>query len=294
VRTALRHFEKAIAKDPRYALAYCGIADCYIARQSLAASPRESLERAKDAARKALELDDDLAEASVSFARATLYLDWDWPSAERGFCRARDENPGYTETYHAYSHFLIAMGRLEESRAASAQAIALDPRDVSMVAHLGWHYLQAGDFETSIRQTRQALEMDPLYYPSRIHLGMALEQTGAHAEAIAAFRQAADASQSADALAGLAHAVAASGRPKEARRTLEELRVRAATRYVSAFDFAVVHAGLGETDEAVRRLEEAAAQRLPQILELRTDPRLLALRDEPRIVALARRVGLPA
>ena len=249
--------------------------------------------RAKNAAARAVALDDRLAEGHAALARALFSYDWDWEGGEREFRRAIDLNPGYPETYHGYSHLLLPAGRVEESLAASRRALDLDPLSVSMVAHVGWHYVFSDAFEEGIPYNRAALDMDPTFHPARIHLGMALEQLGRIDEAIEEFSKDREISEDSESAGCIGHAYASSGRGAEARRILEQMNELAATRYISPFDRAVIHAGLGDRDAALQWLESAAEERVPDILNLRLDPRLKFLAGEPRHEALARRIGLP-
>ena len=287
-RRAMSYFEEAIARDPGYALAHAGLAD------SCQGRARGEMARAKNAATRAVALDDHLAEGHAALARALIYYDWDWEGAEREFRRAIDLNPGYPETYHGYSHYLLPAGRVEESLKASRRALDLDPLSVSMVAHVGWHNVYCGNYEEAIPYSRAAIDMDPSFFAARTHLGMALEQLGRHEEAIEEFKKAGEISAESSESAGcLGHAYAAAGRPAEARRILQEMEERAATRFVSPFDRALVHAGLDDREVALEWLEGAAEERVPEILELKADPRLANLAGEPRFTALARRIGLP-
>ena len=287
-RKAIGYFQEAIARDPDYALAYAGLADSYLGRD------RDEMARAKEAAAQAVALDEKLAEGHAALARTLLYGDWNWEAAEREFRRAIELNPAYPESYHMYSHFLVPARRVEESLAASRRALELDPLSVSMVAHGGWHSVYCGRFEESMPYSRAAIDMDPTFFAARIHLGMALEQVGRLAEAIEEFRTAGEISaESSEAIAGLGHAYAAAGRGGEARRILEVMAERAEGQFVSSFDRAIVHAGLGENEAACAWLERAAEDRLPSVVEMRADPRLTILAAEPRFAALARRIGLP-
>jgi tetratricopeptide (TPR) repeat protein len=287
-RRAMSYFEEAIARDPGYALAYAGLAD------SCQGRARGEMARAKNAATRAVALDDHLAEGHAALARALFHYDWDWEGAEREFRRAIDLNPGYPETYHGYSHYLLPAGRVEESLKASRRALDLDPLSVSMVAHVGWHYVLCGNYDEALPYSRAAIDMDPGFFAARIHLGMALEQLGRLEEAIEEFRKAGEISaESSEASGSLGHAFAAAGRLAEARGVLEEMEERARTQFVSPFDRAIVHAGLSDREAALEWLESAAEERVPEIMALKVDPRLANLAGEPRFTALARRIGLP-
>ncbi len=284
---AIGYFQDAIARDPGYALAWAGLADSYINRS------KDEMALSREAAERAVALDETLAEGHAALARAVVYHDWDWRTAEREFRRAIELNPGYPETYHAYSHYLVPAGRVEESMAASRRALDLDPLSVSMVAHVGWHYVFTGRFEESIAYSRAAIDMDPSFFAARLHLGIALEQLTRFDEAIEELGKAGEISESSEAAGGLGHAYAVAGRPAEARQVLVAMDERARTRFVSPYDRAVVLAGLEERETALEALERAAEHRMPSIVEIRIDPRLANLAGEARFVALSRRIGLP-
>jgi serine/threonine-protein kinase len=287
MRRAAAYFEAAIARDPGYAEAYAGLADCYINR------PHKDMAKGREAAERAVSLGPDLAEAHAALARAIFSFDWDWDGAEREFRKAIALNPAYAEAYHAYSHYLVPAGRAEESLVASRKALELDPLSVSMVAHLGWHYLYSGQPAEAERYSRAALEMDPDFFPARMHLGIELETAGRYAEAIAEFERARDASPgTSEALGGLGHALAAAGRREEAEAVRGAIEEIARTGYASPYDRALIDAGLGNREAAIGWLEKAAEDRTPQIVELCVDPRFANLGAEPRRAELCRRVGL--
>src|SRR5260370_3937786 len=176
LRRAIDYFNQAIEKDPKYALAYSGLADCY---SSLGFGfdvgslvPKEAMPKAKTAALKALEMDDTLAEAHTSLAFTKLNYDWAWSGAEREFKRAIELNPNYDNAHHWYSHYFTAMGQTEESLAESKRALELDQLGLIMNVHLGWHYFYARQYDLAIEQCRKTLEMDPNYGLTHWYLGM--------------------------------------------------------------------------------------------------------------------------
>ena len=287
-RRAIAYFEQAIARDPSYASAYAGLSDSYVGRA------KDEMAKAKEAAEKAVALDDHLAEGHAALARALFYHDWNWAGAEREFRRALELNPFYPETHHIYSHFLLPAGRIQESMTASRRALDLDPLSVAMVAHVGWHLVYSGSSEESMPYSRAAIDMDGSFFAARIHLGMALEALGRLDEAIEQFRRAGEISSASSEPAGsLGHALALAGRADEARAVLDEMEARPASRAPSPFDVAIVWAGLGERDRVFEWLGRAADERLPSIVEMRIDPRFRPFADDPRFIALARRVGIP-
>ncbi len=297
VKKGIEYFQRAIDKDPDYALAYAGLADSYTEPAFLGVvilPPREAMPRAKAAAMKALELDEMLAEAHTSLAYVRLHYDWDWVAAEREFQRAIELNRSYAHAHHFYSHYLMAMGRTEESLAESRRALELNPVDCIMNVHLGWHYLCARQFDHAIEQLRATLEVDPNIPQSHQFLGEAYEQMAMHPEAIAEFQKAKQLENTPRTLAFLAHTYAASAQRGQARRVFDELRALSRRRYVSSYFVAIACAGLGEKDRALEWLEKAYEERSESLIYLNVERGLDNLRSDPRFRELVCRVGLPS
>ncbi len=294
----IEFFQQAIDLDPAYAPAYAGLADAYntLANRGYI-SPKDGWPKARAAARRALALDDSLGEAHASLAFGAFYYDWDWAGAETECRRAVELNPNYATVHHWYSHYLIAMGREAESLAESQRALELDPLDLSIVIHLGWHYYMVRRYDPTLRQLQAALEMDPNFPLAHIHLGFYYEQTGKFDQAIAAFQKAINlAPGSTEPLAGLGHAYAVAGRRADARKVLEQLQEFSKQRYVSAFDIAVIYAGLGDKEQAFAWLDKAYeehASGFSGLVYLAVEPRLDPLRADPRFQALLRRMNFP-
>ncbi len=293
---AIAYFQQAIAKDPVYALAYSGLADSYSALvfPVEAVTPREAMPKAKEAAMKALAIDNALAEAHASLGYVKFYFDWDWPGAETEFKRGIELNPAYAEGHHYYSHFLIAMGRDEESLIESRRCLELEPLNLLLNVHLGWHYLYARQYDQAVNQLKKTLEMDANFAQTHRWLGLALEQQTRSAEAI-------DELQKAIALFGgntlteaeLAHAHAVSGKRDEAQKELARLKETAQYKYVPAYQIAGIYAGLGEKDQAFAWLEKAYDERSDLLVNLKREQEFDGLRSDPRFADLLRRVGLP-
>jgi TolB-like protein/DNA-binding winged helix-turn-helix (wHTH) protein/Tfp pilus assembly protein PilF len=295
---ALGYFQKAIAADPEYAPAYSGLADSYL---SLGASsivggrpPRQAMPEAKAAALTALQIDGTLAEAHTSLAMVHLLYDWDFAACEKEFRRAIELDPNYTPAHHWYSHCLLPLGRTEESLAESQRALELEPLQLVAGLHLGWHYLYARQSDQAIEQFRKTLELDPAFPQGQRYTAWAYLQKGMHAEAIAALRQALNSLDRDPEIEGeLGHALGVAGRRAEALAMLEGLRHLSVTRYVSPDSVALVHAGLGNRDEAFAWLDKAYAERSDYMPYLRLEPMLDGLRSDHRFAALVGRVGLP-
>jgi TolB-like protein/DNA-binding winged helix-turn-helix (wHTH) protein/Tfp pilus assembly protein PilF len=294
---AVENFQRAIAKDPDYALAYSGLADAYTVQVLWGwESPQRVLERAKAAAQKALALNSSLAEAHASLANVKLYS-WDFRGAEQEFRQALELNPSYANAHHWLSHCLVALGRMDESLAETNRALIFDPLDLSIQTHLGWHHYFAREYDQAIAPIHKALEGDASprsrVGPHAI-LGAVYEQKGMYDEAIANFRDAVGQSGGIPVyIAQLAHAQAASGNRAEALRLLEELKRLPRDKYVPPEEIAAVYAALREKETAFEWLEQAYQIRSASLINLKVDPRFDPLRSDQRFSDLVRRLGLP-
>ena len=296
LKKAIEYFNQAIEKDPSYALAYSGLADSnmYLSGSLHALSPGETYLRAKSAATKALEIDDNLAEAHTSLAMVKVGYEWDWAASEREFKRALELNPNEAEAHHQYSHYLTAVGRTHESLVESLRALELDPLSLPLNAHLAWHYIYAREYDQAIEQCRRTIEMDPNYPPAHEFLAGAYEQKGMHQEAIAEFQKAI--SLRGDKLpirAELGRAYAVAGKEQEALKIIDELKGLSKETYIPPYDVAMIYVALDQNDQAFDWLQKACEERAGWVRYLKVDPRLDPLRSDPRFPDLVRRVGLP-
>jgi TolB-like protein/DNA-binding winged helix-turn-helix (wHTH) protein/Tfp pilus assembly protein PilF len=292
---AISYFQVAIEKDPQYALAYAGLADCYsiIGSAIVGTVPTaEVAPKARAAALKSLELDNTLAEAQTSLATVRFNYDWDWKAAASGFRRAEELNPSYATAYQRNSLYLMSMGRIGESIAEMNRAHSLDPLSVSMNFSLGWRLYMAREFDQAIEQLRNTIDMDPNFILPHLVLGQAYEQKKAYDQAVAELRRAADISQnSPPVLAALARTYAVSGRTPEAKKLLALLMEQSKKQYVSPFYVAIVYAGLGENEQALDWLEKAYKDRSNAIVFAKVDPQLDTLRSSPRFQSLLHRLA---
>ncbi|HSM15650.1 MAG TPA: protein kinase [Gemmatimonadales bacterium] len=291
---AIRHFELAIAEDANYALAHTGLADSYALQLDYRGIPvAEGMQRAKAEALRALELDDDLAEAHTSLAWVTFLYEWDWETADREFRRAIELNPTYATAHQWYAWLLMALGRIEEALAEGRASLETDPASVSIRRTLGWLYYYARRPAEALVHLRHAVTLQPTAEESHRVLGLALTQDGQYQAAADAFREAlALAPDSAYTIAGLAQLAAASNRLDEARRLMGELEARAAEGYVSPVAFATMHVALGNTDQAFEWIERAYQERRGWLVYLNVEPILDPLRGDARFVALVKRMRL--
>jgi len=295
---AIQYFQAATEKDPHYALAYAGLADCYgiLGAAIVGTIPTsEVAPKAEAAAIKAVELDPTLAETQTALATVQFNYDWNWPAAEAGFRRAIQLNPSYATAHQRYSLYLIAMGRTDESLAEMNRARSLDPLSLSMNLSLGWRLYMARRYDEAIPQLLDTLEMDPTYLLAHIILGQAYEQKGLYAKAIVEFQKAASLSpDSPPAVAALAHAYAISGRRPEALKLLAELKAQSPHRYVSPYYLALVYTGLGDRSQALASLQAAYNDRSNNMIFLAVAPEFDSLRQEPQFQSLLHTIGLGA
>jgi TolB-like protein/Tfp pilus assembly protein PilF len=294
LQKAVEYFQQALQKDPAYALAYAGLADAY---DSLAfftvLPPREVMPKAKAAAVRALEIDDNLAEAHVSLGWGGFTYDLDWPSAGKHFERAITLNPAYPLAHSLYSLYLGALGRSEEGLAEARRALDLDPVSPTIFHYLAVQLYLARRFDEAIEQSRNALELDPSFAASHAVLGHVYAAKGMHREALTNYQTFAEltrGSPGATAFVGYAHARL--GQRSQAVRVLDQLETASKQRYVPALSLAIVYVGMDEKEQAFLWLEKAYEERTNSFAYLKVQATWDPLRSDPRFAALVRRIGL--
>jgi len=290
----IQYFNQAIATDPSYALAYDGLAYDYIIADEWTLSPNDSMPKAKEAAKKALELDDTLAEAHASLAVVNSCYDWDWRAAESEFKRSIELKPNYALAHEFYGLYLWSIGRTNEGIAESERAVDLDPLSPETNAFLGFGLWYAHRYGQAVEQLRKTADLDPSYWATHEALGAAYEEQGQFPEAIAELHKAVElAGIIAKPTAWLARAYAVSGKRAEAQKLLDRLKERSKETYVSTYDIALIYTGLGERDQALTWLERAYQARPWPMNSLKVDPQLDGLRSDPRFQDLLRRMNFP-
>jgi TolB-like protein/Tfp pilus assembly protein PilF len=293
---AADYFNQAIAADPKYALAYVGLADAYVLMPLYGAGPpRDCYPKAKAAAKKALELDDASAEAHTSLAQVYCYYDLDYPQAIREFRRAIELNPNYATAHQWYgSSGLAALGQFDDAVAEVKRAIALDPLSLVINTDLGNTYYRARRYDDAVDQMRKTLEMDPGFYYAHWNLGSALAAKGALKPAIEEYEKARALNDDPSMLGLLANAYAKSGNKAEALKIRDQLESISKQRYVSGYSFALAYLGLGNKEEAFRWLEKAYDDRAGDALRfVKVEPLLDPLRGDPRFEALVAKIFPP-
>jgi TolB-like protein/Tfp pilus assembly protein PilF len=293
LKKSIDYFQQAIAIDPKYALGYAGLADAYVLSPGYTAgTPQDCYPKAKAAAKKALELDDSLAEAHTTLAIALWSYDFDLSQANSEFQRAIELNPNYATGHQQYGNItLSASGRFDEGIAEGKRAVELDPLSLVINADLGMTYVFARRYDEGITQLRKTIEMDPGYYFAHLNLGQALEMKADRDAAIAEYKKARTLNDDPSVLGYLGRVYGLLGNKIEAGKILDQLKELSQQRYVSAYSFALVYLGLGDKDRALRSLEQSYADRAgSDIGWIRVDPLLDSLHGDPRFEALAEKI----
>jgi eukaryotic-like serine/threonine-protein kinase len=279
------YFQQAIQLDPNYALAYAGLAEYHL----IYFIGSRALALAKDAALKAVALDETLAEAHTVLATVAEKYDWDWAQAEREFQRAIALSPGFAAAHNWYGWYLAQVGRLDEAVAELKLAQQLDPLSAFVYTNLGRAFFFRRDFDQAIEQFQKAIGLDPNFFLARAYLGLAYEQQGRYDEALAEIQKAiSPANFFPDGRTWFVHGLVVAGRQSEARKLLKQLQPREQVPW----SMAAVYTALGEKDQAFAWLEKAFEERFGVLASLKADPVFDSLRSDPRYAALLRRMGL--
>jgi TolB-like protein/Tfp pilus assembly protein PilF len=293
LQKAIDYFKQAIEKDPGYALAYVGLGDSYILLSGFgAARPQDSFPLAEAAAKKALEIDDNLAEAHTTLGFSLCVHHLDFAGSIREFERAIALNPNYATAHHWFGDGpLLAVGQFDRAIAEGKRALELDPLSVIITADLGADYLVARRYDEAIEQFHKAIDLDPRFYYAHWNLAEALEMKGNLREALAEYKKAVELDDDPFVLALLGQAYAKLGQRDEALKILAQLPQIAAHRYVPSYSYAVLHMALGEKDKAVEWLERSYQEGAGlDVIFLKVDPMLDPLQKEPRYQALVAKV----
>ena len=293
LKKSVDYYQQALTADPNYALAYAGIADAYVFLPGYTGGiPQDYYPKAMAAAKKALGLDDTLAEAHTTLGLALWYYDLDFAQANREFQRAIELNPNYATAHQQYgNNTLSALGRFDEAIAEGKRAVALDPLSLVINADLGMNYYFARRYDEAAAQLHKTLEMDPGYYYAHVDLGQVFAAHRNLDGAIGEYEKARALNDDPFVLGLLANAYGSAGKQAEALKILEELKEQSKQRYVQAFAFALVYLGLGDKEEALRWIERSYQDRAgADIGFIRVDSLLDPLRGDPRFEALAEKI----
>jgi len=291
---SLEYFELALAQDSGYAPAYSGIADYHIAVASWAlATPTDTWPKAKEAAERALAIDDTLAEAHASMGTIRMWYEWNWSAAEQEFRRAIDLHPGHPNAHVQYNLLLLQNSRFGEAEREIRTALATDPLSIRINSYLAGVFHYRGEYDRSLEQCRRALELDPQDIELHIVLALNYEQKGMYKDAIRELEQARELSDNNPLILGpLGSCYAAAGDHARARSSLDDLDRASHVTYVAPITWVMIYLGLREFDRAFEWLEKAAQVRDVLICYLGVGPIYQCIRSDPRYSELVRRIGL--
>jgi TolB-like protein/Flp pilus assembly protein TadD len=294
MRRAIDYYQQAIRVDPNFAQAHAGAAEAYRALAIVGQVPSmEAFPKAGAAATHALELDDRLPEAHVALGWILFSFDWDWVGAEQQLKDAIALNPQSPDAHRAYAHLLSNQGRHDEALVEIGRARELDPRSAIINVMEGQMLFYAGRLDAAETRYRKTLEIAPDFWPAHLGIGRVQITRGALVDALGTLRRSVTLSSNAvEPLTQLGYALAQSGDRDGARALLRQLENRAATSYVPAYAFAMIHNGLGDGDGALRALERSVAQREVQPTFIKIDTRWDRLRSQKRFARLLKQLRL--
>jgi eukaryotic-like serine/threonine-protein kinase len=294
-KEAIDEFQVAVEKDPNHSAAYAALARAWYFRAFFGeVAPVEAFSQMERAAQRALDHDPRSAEALGLMALVNVHYRWDWKAAQQEFEQALALAPSNAQVHHDYAHFLLAVGRSKESAVETERARALDPANPMLTTCSGWHSLFDKQFDTSLARAKESQMMMPNFW-AQVVSGWAYLGQGKVDAAVAAMRQAVTLSDTLPfAEADLAHALAKAGKTQQAKQLLDDLLKKALSGYVSAYDIAIVYAGLGDNDQAMTWLRKAIDERSMFVVHMNWDARLDGLRNDPRFAQLVKLIGAPS
>jgi DNA-binding winged helix-turn-helix (wHTH) protein/tetratricopeptide (TPR) repeat protein len=293
VLKAIEVFKQAIEIDSHYALAYCGLADAYFRLSNVHLPPLEVLPKAKEAALKAVEIDENLAEAHSSLGLVKVYYDYDWKGAESEFRKALKLSPDLVLAHQRFGSYLTFMGRFEEANRHYQTALELDPFSLQININIATTYYLRGEYERAISHLKKTSELEPNYMPTLFVLGCVYIQQGRLKEAIEQFQLIYKFDEEAYlALGFMGYAYALAGQEAEAETLLNILQEISQRKYVSPYSMLVIHLALGPEERVFELLEQLCEERNDWLVWLKVSPELRTVRSDPRFKNLLRRVGL--
>lgn len=290
---SISRFEFARAKDPQSSLPFAGLAISYVALSDYYQPPREVMPKAKQAAKKALELEETLSEAHDALGWVEFAYDWDWPAAERDLRRALELNPGNALAHDHYANYLSSSSHHPEAFAEARRALEIDPLSLAVQADSGFYSYMGREYDRAIDLERSALRLDPNCNTCRAYLALAYVQKGQLAEALSEARRVKLSSASPLDVATAGSVIAAAGERTEAESLLRDLRAVMKKRFVCPYEIATTYLALGQQDQAIRQLKNAYEAHSICMIWLKVDPRLDTLRSDPRFAELVHLVGTP-
>jgi serine/threonine protein kinase/tetratricopeptide (TPR) repeat protein len=291
---AIGYFNEALKVDSQYAPAHAGLADCYNMLGTYGAmAPVAAFPLARDAANKALVLDNNLAEGHAALAYAAFRGNWNWEEAEKEFKQAISLNDNYASTHQWYANLLASQGRFDEAITQTRRTQELDKTSLIINSHFGLVYYFAHRYDDAIKECQKTVALDPTFYVAHRYLGLSYAQKGMHKEALAEFEQAVNASNRSPLMrAEYTYALALSGDTTKAQAELSELIESSRQKYLSAYHLAAIYVALKDNDGAFHWLDEAFKNRADWMVFLKVDPRFDRLHSDPRFTELLRQLNL--
>jgi TolB-like protein/DNA-binding winged helix-turn-helix (wHTH) protein/Tfp pilus assembly protein PilF len=292
---SIQYFRTAIQGDPAYAPAYAELANSYLVSAGwLMLRPADAYPNAKTAALRAVELDENLAEAHTTLAEVEHEYEWKWAGAEREFRRAIELDPNSIMAHKSYAEFLMHGGRTEEAITEMERARDLDPLSLIVNTLVGFAYHNSRQYDRAIEEYEKVIQLNPRFAPAHYFLGASLLQTGRYDEGITHLQTAKTLSGGASLMsAGLARAYAIAGRRDSAQHAIGELNTRASHHYISPYGLAQVYAVLGERRTALDMLNRAATQHSFELMFLKVDRSFDTLREDREFQELLTQIGFP-
>jgi len=295
LKKSIEYFGQAIAVDSNYALAYAGLADAYVILGDFNIHPpRETYVPAREAALKAMAIDDELSDVHTSFAFSLMHYDWDWSQSEAEFKRAIELNPSNARAHSWYGLLLTATGRFDEAVEEGKRSLRLDPNSTAIRSDAGLTLYFSRRYDQAIDAFKGVLQLDPTFAPAYLPLGAAYEQKQMLDSARSAFSTAGTFTRGNPiAVAAMCHAFALSGMRDDAMTMLELLEEKAKNEYVATYWKVVAYLGLGQKQRALDLLEQAVSERDGLLVFLQVDPVFDSLRSHPRFIAVVETMGFP-
>jgi TolB-like protein/Tfp pilus assembly protein PilF len=287
-------YKRALDKDPKFAIAYSGLADAYSNYAFYHLIPvEEACSKAKEFTLKGLEVDDSVGETHAAYANYLLWFEYKWTEAEEEYRKAIELSPSDVEARHMYAHLLESLGRFSEAIAEMGKALELEPLSINLNHCMGNILFFSGDYNGAIDLFQKTIEMDPNFPLQYLYLGRAFQQTGEIQKAIEIFEKGTKFPQiNAPVLGGLGFAYAKAGREKEARKILDKLLNLSEEKYVDPYYIAYVYMGLRDREKAFEYLEKCLDVGDMYVFYLPIDPTFAELHEDPRYQEIMRRIGL--
>jgi len=293
LRKAIEQFKAAVDKDPNFALAFVGLADCYVLLPYYtSATAADVTPQAKAYAERALEIDDSLGEAHASLGYVNRLL-WKWPEAEQELKRAIELSPNYATAHKFYGNVLCDRWRFDEGLAEYKRAQELEPLSLIISANLTEVYLSTGDFNAAVAQSQRAIDLDPNWYYIRLVLAIAYVNQGKNAEALAEAEKSVELAHRLSVPLGvLGYVYGQTGKRTEATAVIKELEQMYLHQKANGFDIARAYLGLGDKDQALAWLEKDVQTHNATMPGFMSVPPILSMRDDSRFKDLAKHIGL--